>query len=95
MKRRVSCEVCVVTCFEQTGRGNGKRGGTENFGRRERGGGIVVGVKGETTVDQDMQTVCPPGHDLGNRRGRHDELCYRSSAPKASAAQGGSVYDRD
>lgn len=30
----------------------------------------------------------------GNRRGRHDELGYRSSDPKASAAQGRSVYDR-
>lgn len=73
----------------------GKRGGTEILAGGSVVGGIVVGVKGETTVDQDMQTVCPPGHDRGNRRGRHDELCYRSSAPKASAAQGGSVYDRD
>lgn len=68
-------------------------GGGGHFGRRESGGGIAVGVRGETTVDRDMHTVCPPGHD-GGARGRHDELGYCSSAPKASAARGGGVYDR-
>lgn len=55
-------------------------------------GGVAVGLRGEMTMVRDMRTVSPPGHG-GNERGRHDELCYCSSAPKASATLGGSVYD--
>lgn len=53
-------------------------------------GGIVVGVRGEQQWTKICtQSVLPDVIEGGNRRGRHDELGYRSSAPKASAAQGG------
>lgn len=55
--------------------------------------------EGETTVDRDMHAVSSPGHDgrkkKKKKKGRHDELGYHSSAPKASAARGGSVYIYD
>ncbi len=55
--------------------------------------GVLVGVRGKRMWTK-ICTVFPPSHDGGNRRGRHDELGYRSSAPKASAAEGGSVHDK-
>lgn len=42
-------------------------------------------------VEDNMQTVSSPGH--GGNKGRHDELRQSSNAPKAQAAQGGSVCD--
>lgn len=59
-------ELCSVSCFEQTG-----WGGPEKFGGKGK-------VEREKTVDRDTHTVCPPGHDGGNERGRHDELGYGS-----------------
>lgn len=66
----------------------GRGGGTERFwlkgGWKEEGGGVCVArvaSRGEMTVVRDMHTVSPPGHG-GNKRGRHDELCWRSDVPK-------------
>lgn len=42
-------------------------------------------------VEDKMKTVSSPRHE-GNK-GRHDELRQSSNAPKAQAAQGGSVCD--